>query len=96
MSDKAKRPRPVAEIEADMARAARRGDNVLILLAVIAAAVAAWMTTPYRRMVLVESLGRDAINGQLCQAYLTLAPGKTYTDFPVCLPPTRWKSVDGH
>ena len=92
MGKKMNKPRPLAEIEANMKRAARHGDNMLILVAVLAAA--AWMTTPDQRARLAETWRQDAINRQLCQAYRAVSSDKTYADFPVCLPPMP-KATDG-
>lgn len=90
------KPRRLVEIEADMRRAARHGDNMLILLAVLAAAVAAWMTTPDQRARLVETWRHDAIHRQLCQAYRAVSPDKTYANFPVCLPSMPPPAADGY
>ena len=77
-----------------MKQAARRCDNMLILLAVLAAATAAWMTTPDQRARLAETWRQEVVNRRLCQAYRAVAPDKGYADFPVCLPPMP-KAADG-
>lgn len=96
MSKKVNKPRPLAEVEADMKRAARRCDNMLILLAVLAVAAAAWMTTPDQRARLEETWRQDAINKRLCQAYRAVAPDKAYADFSVCLPSMTLHAGDGY
>lgn len=93
---KAKHPRPLVEIEADMRRAGRRCDNMLILLAVIAAAGGAWLTTPAQRFRIAETWRQTTLDSRLCQAYRAVSPDKTYADFKVCLPPMPGRSVDGH
>ncbi len=95
MDDKANRQRPLAEIKADMERAVRRSDNVVLLLAVMAAAALAWMTTPSQRASIVETWHNAALQRRLCQAYVAVEPDKSYADVPVCLPPMPRQAANG-
>ncbi len=83
--DKMEQPRPLRELQADVERAARRCDNAVLLLAVMAAAGLAWMTPLGQRASLAEGWRQAALQQRLCQAYVAVAPGKSYADFPVCV-----------
>ncbi len=95
MDDEANRQRPLAEIKADMKRAVRRGDNMVLLLAVMAAAALAWMTTPSQRASIVETWHNAELQRRLCQAYVAVEPDKSCADVPVCLPPMPRQAANG-
>lgn len=95
MDKKVNKPRSLAEIQADMEQAARRGDDAVILLGVVAAAALAWIATPGQRTAIVESWRQAALQQRLCQAYVAVAPDKSYADFPVCLPSVPGRAADG-
>ena len=76
------------KIPPDLERSIRRADRLLFARAIAGLlAFAAWVAQPSIRSRIVDSWQKTQDERARCQFPVDAHPGKSYLDFPECLPP---------